>query len=329
VENKPVISVIIPVKNGSATIEACLKGILSQTLKDILDIIIIDSGSTDGTLGIIEKYPVHLIQIKPETFNHGLTRQLGVSNAKGEFMVLTVQDAIPASDNWIETMYNHFKDEKVMGVCGQQIVPHHLDKNPLDWFRPFSKPVPKIIEFKAGEFEKLSAKEQFSNCRWDDVTAMYRKSALIETPFLFTNFAEDALWAKQALSKGYKLVFDFNARIHHYHHNNFSFAFKRSYTVLYHTKLFFGYQRYYENFFVVVSRIFYRALFKRLIPKRVVFWTVYNLKIQIAYYSASAIFKINSLFLSAKNLEKAHKFWVGKAPQSIAKNIKIDTSKVK
>lgn len=312
----PLISIIIPAKNGSKTIKACLEGIFSQSLRDRLEVIIIDSGSTDGTLELIRDFPVHLYQIPPEEFNHGLTRNYGVSLAKGQFVVLTVQDAIAASENWLEIMYRHFTEEKVKGVCGQQIVPHDDDKNPLEWFRPYSEPVPRIIELEPGVFDKLEGKEQHKYCGWDDVNAMYRKSALIETPFIETNFAEDALWAKTALAKGYKLVYDYNARVFHYHFHSFGFMFKRTYTVLYHTRLFFGYNRSYENIFRSLIKIFYRAFFKKQIPKRKVYWINYNISILIAQISASIIFNINSVFLNPDKLKKTHKFWVGSVPQA-------------
>ena len=62
---KPKISIIIPVKNGEKTINACLKGIFEQTLIKQTEVIIIDSGSTDNTLDIIKNYSVKLYQISP------------------------------------------------------------------------------------------------------------------------------------------------------------------------------------------------------------------------------------------------------------------------
>jgi rhamnosyltransferase len=314
--DKTSISIIIPVKNGAQTIKECLLGIFSQTLKDSLEVVIIDSGSTDGTLAIIKEFPVQLLQIAPDEFNHGTTRQLGVTKAHGEFVVLTVQDAVPATNNWLEIMLQHFVDEAVMGVCGQQVVPHHPDKNPLEWFRPISRPVPTTVQFLPEEFKSLKGKEQHNYCRWDDVNAMYRRKALLETPFSKTEFAEDALWAKSALEKGYKLVYDTSSRVYHYHHYSFKIAFARTYTVLHHTKLFFGYNRGYENFFKQFLIIFYRAYFKKHIPQRKFYWITYNISMLVGHYGASLIFKLNALFLGNEKLKRAHKFWVGKPPQA-------------
>ncbi len=311
----PIISVVIPVKNGAKTIKNCLEGIYSQTIENI-EVIIIDSGSTDGTLEILENYPVKLFCIEPDEFNHGLTRSYGVLKANGEFVVLTVQDAIPSTHDWIEIMLAHFANKKVMGVCGQQIVPHHLDKNPLEWFRPYSKPVPRIVEFEKGEFQKLKGKEQHKYCGWDDVTAMYRKSALLETPFLATSFGEDALWAKKALSKGYRLVYDANAKVYHYHHYNFKLAFRRTYTVHYHTILYFNYIRKYENFFNRLIKVFYQVFIKKHAPQKKTYWTWYNIKIIMAHYIALYVCRINNLIFNTKGKEKMHKFWVGRPPQA-------------
>ena len=71
---KPLISIIIPVKNGSDTIVSCLDAIFKQTLISKTEVIIIDSGSTDGTLDILKEYDVHIENIDSKDFNHGDTR---------------------------------------------------------------------------------------------------------------------------------------------------------------------------------------------------------------------------------------------------------------
>ena len=89
------ISVVIPVKNGDSWLNETIPAILNQQVNGAIEIIAIDSGSTDESLSILSKYPVTVVSIKPEDFNHGLTRNKGVSLAKGRFVVMTVQDAKP------------------------------------------------------------------------------------------------------------------------------------------------------------------------------------------------------------------------------------------
>ena len=52
---KAKVSVVVPVYNGEKSIESCLKNLAKQTLKDI-EIICVDDGSTDGSLGIIKDF---------------------------------------------------------------------------------------------------------------------------------------------------------------------------------------------------------------------------------------------------------------------------------
>ena len=125
------VSVVIPVKNGDIWLNHVIPAILSQELDGGLEVILIDSGSTDNTLNIISNYPVKLIRIEPGTFNHGTTRNMGAGLAKGKYVVMTVQDAKPVSRRWLKTLMEGFTDDNVAGVCGQQIVPHHHDKNPV------------------------------------------------------------------------------------------------------------------------------------------------------------------------------------------------------
>lgn len=236
----PTISVVIPVKNEGKKIRACIDGILSQTI-DVLEIIVIDSGSTDSTLDILREYDkVKLIEIPGSDFNHGTTRNLGVEQAKGEYVLLTVGDARPYDNKWIEHMISGFVNEHVAGVCGMQIVPHDSDKNPAEWFRPVSEPEMKIVSFDIGEFVKLSPAEKRQACGWDDVTAMYRKDLKLKYPFRKTTYAEDALWAKDVLADGYTIVYNPAARVYHYHLEDPDFSFKRNYTVMYHMYKFFG-----------------------------------------------------------------------------------------
>lgn len=276
----PEISVVIPVKNEVAKIKACLDGILSQTIP-VKEIIVVDSGSTDGTLEILNQYKeVTLIEIPSKEFNHGATRNLGVQYTTGEFVVLTVGDAKPCNNTWIEELLKGFVDEEVAGVCGQQVVPHDLDKNPVEWFRPLSEPEIIRYQFSNEAFEVLSPQEKKKICGWDDVTAMYRKSVLDKLPFRATSFAEDAQWAKDVLLGGYGIVYNYHARVYHYHLENPQFTYSRTFTVLYHLHKFFNYLPDIPSYSIIDSLKLIKLLLweKKVKPIQKLKWFKYNLE---------------------------------------------------
>lgn len=238
----PEISVIIPVKNEALKIRACIDGILKQTVP-VKEIIVIDSGSTDDTVAILKTYKeVILVEIPSTEFNHGETRNLGVKKASGDFVLFTVGDARPYNEFWIEEMLKGFTDEEVAAVCGQQVVPHEMDKNPFEWFRPISEPELTRYQYKIpGSFESLSPIDKKKVCGWDNVTALYRKSVLQKIPFQKITYGEDTLWAKDALMSGYGIVYNYKARVYHYHLEDADFTFKRSFTTMYFRYKQFGY----------------------------------------------------------------------------------------
>lgn len=271
------ISVVIPVKNGIRTLPECLEGIRKQTLYDQCEIIIIDSGSTDGTVEYLRKQKdVLLKEIPPETFNHGLTRSLGVSLAKGDFIVMTVQDATPVDGHWLEKLIRHFDDPEVAGVCGQQVVPHHSDTNPHQWFRPVNPPKVQKVKFEFQEaYDRLSPEKKREACGWDNVNAIYHRDSLLRIPFRESFFAEDAQWAQDALRAGLTLVYDTSARVYHYHYQTFEYTYKRVLTQLYFAYKLFGYRQ--DNDFKSSDylKIFYRNFRYNAHPK----WLWHNFRL--------------------------------------------------
>jgi rhamnosyltransferase len=229
------VSVVIPVKNGIHTIKKCIDGILSQNIS-VEEIVVIDSGSTDGTIELLKKYDkVKLIEIPADEFNHGETRNIGVQHATGEYVVLTVQDAWPVDENWLDNLFKGLVNKDVVAVCGQQVVPHDPDKNPAQWFRPYSAPKIVTHSFSKDAYNAMSPSEKQTVCCWDDVTAMYKRDILLALPFRKTPFAEDAWWANDALLAGYTIAYNYNARVYHYHHEDAEFAFKRYYAEIFST----------------------------------------------------------------------------------------------
>lgn len=223
------VSVVIPVYNGIKTLPKLIDGIFQQTIFSQLEVVVIDSGSNDGSIEYLAQFDfVRFFRIEKSEFNHGKTRNFGIQNCSGSFVFMTVQDAWTNDDRLLEKMLIHFTNENIHAVCGNQIVPHDLDKNPHEWHRHQDNPSFKVISFNHEEFQKLSPAELRSNCGWDNVISIYRKKSLLELPFEEIIFGEDMLWAKMALEYGWSLVYDSSCLINHYHHNFSDYTYRRT-----------------------------------------------------------------------------------------------------
>ena len=167
------ISVVIPVKNGAATLKRCLDSLRSQTIGKELEIIVLDSMSTDTSAEIAVGYGATIIAVADGSFDHGLTRNIGVAHSSGELVYLTVQDAWLSANDLLERMAGRFRDADVMAVVGHQAVPHEKDKNPVEWYRPVS--ISSVTEKQVsnqGDFLNMPQQEQQSLVAWDNVVAM-------------------------------------------------------------------------------------------------------------------------------------------------------------
>ena len=67
------VSIVIPTKNGGHLFEKVLDAVFKQKTEYEYEVICVDSGSKDGTLDVIRKYPCRLFQIEPSEFGHGKT----------------------------------------------------------------------------------------------------------------------------------------------------------------------------------------------------------------------------------------------------------------
>lgn len=312
----PKISVIIPVRNEAKKIRACIQGILNQSIPPS-EIIVIDSGSTDGTLEILKEYSqVRVIEIPGKEFNHGDTRNLGVRESGGDYCLFTVGDAIACDNYWIENLYKGFVADDVAAVCGLQAVPHDADKNPMEWFRPATAvPNMRFVKLEPGAFEKLSAKEKKDACGWDDVSALYKKSALLSIPFRRITYGEDALWAKDALMAGFTLVYNPAARVYHYHLENYDFTLKRTLTTLYFRYRHFGFLQERPSYNLRTKLSTLKTLFwrTRLSFSERLRWWKYNIEIRRAQAKAYDIL-VNALTKGEEELDKVHTTICGAPP---------------
>lgn len=308
---------VIPVKNGAATLERCLASLRQQTVGNEMEIVVADSMSSDGSREIAARYGAKLFDVAEGNFDHGLTRNLGAKHCNGELVFFTVQDAWLAEVDMLQKMAAHFADHSVMAVVGHQAVPHERDKNPMLWYRPVSKPAITVKEIRSEEwFEALPQQEQQALVSWDNVVAMYRKMALREQPFVKTAFAEDWIWNYQALMKGWKTLHDSGLVVYHYHHHAYRYAFRSKFTVNYHFKKFLRFEPSMPRLFMPVAKsIYHLAKHDSLSWKEKIYWMQYNLVAAMAEVHSVFDFRLRAWLGGEKLLESGYRRYCRSIPQ--------------
>jgi glycosyltransferase involved in cell wall biosynthesis len=115
----PLCSIIIRAFNEEDHIGRLLTGIEEQTLKDI-EIIVIDSGSTDATVAIASRFPTRILSLAPDEFTFGRSLNIGCDAAKGDFLVFVSAHVYPCYPDWLERLLAPFNDASIGLVYGMQ-----------------------------------------------------------------------------------------------------------------------------------------------------------------------------------------------------------------
>ncbi|HZY31250.1 MAG TPA: glycosyltransferase family 2 protein [Candidatus Methylomirabilis sp.] len=226
------VSIILLTKNGEQHLERVLTSLFAQKTARRVEVIVIDSGSTDGTLEIIERFPVKHSRIPPRSFNHGGTRNLGASLAQGAYLVFLSQDAEPADDRWLEHLVSPLdEDEQVAGAYpGFLTRPgcHPMEqRETLEWPLASAEIGVPLVKRAVGNPDYPA--NPWPYIYFPNTCSCIRRSVWVTFPFKPVNFAEDQDWAKRVLEAGYVTVFVPKAVVLHSHSYPPRVQFRRCY----------------------------------------------------------------------------------------------------
>jgi glycosyltransferase involved in cell wall biosynthesis len=205
-------SILIRAYNEEKHIGRLLEGIRQQTIKDV-EIILVDSGSTDATVSVAESFGARIVRIPSAEFTFGRSLNFGVRAATRELIVIASAHVYPVYPDWLETLLNPFEDEKVALTYGKQRGPE---------FAKFSEQ--QIFHRWYPDATNLNQATAFCN----NANAAIRKSLWEKNPYDETlTGLEDLAWAKWAKEQGHKIAYVAEAEIIHVHNETPRGVFNR------------------------------------------------------------------------------------------------------
>lgn len=116
------VSIVIRTLNESRYLGELLESIRKQRLENFsVETIVIDSGSTDGTLEIARQYGCTITHIEREQFSFGRSLNWGCEAAKGDVLVLISGHCVPVDEQWLECLCDPLLKGKVAYAYGKQV----------------------------------------------------------------------------------------------------------------------------------------------------------------------------------------------------------------
>ncbi|GAB3704651.1 glycosyltransferase [Halorubrum pallidum] len=209
----PETSIVVRSFNEAEHIGDVLEAISEQSYQDF-EIILVDSGSTDGTLEIADQYVDKVEFVAPHDFTFGHSCNAGCKVADGEFVSFLSAHAIPTDDRWLGSMVKKFDDEEVAMTYSNQI---GAEQNKFSERRLFN-------ELFGEEPKRQTPPDYFAN----NASSVIRKKLWEEHPFdEYLTGHEDIEWAKQFMDQGYVVVYDPDACIYHIHDETWTQVYNR------------------------------------------------------------------------------------------------------
>ncbi len=216
----PDVSIVLLTKNAGPGFEATLQAVCAQRFGGAFEVVSIDSGSTDGTVELLQRYATRVEAIAPERFGFGATKNLAAALVSSEVLVFLSQDARPASDQWLTALTAPLAEPGVVAAHGRQ----------LPW--PHTTPMERFFVDTTypAEPSRLTGDLPPFGVALSNVNAALRRETLLAHPFDETLvMSEDQAWAQRVLRAGFTVAYEPTAAVFHAHHYSLTGVFRRSF----------------------------------------------------------------------------------------------------
>ena len=230
------LAVVVPTWNGGARFRELLVALASQDLEH--ELVVIDSGSRDGTAEAARAAGARVEAIPQREFNHGATRNRAIALARGEVVALLTQDALPMGRDYLSSLQKPFANPRVDGAYARQYPRPDCDPLLAERLRRWSasRNEPSLQVLVPGDaaasqklYDALPPLERYFSCVFDNVASAVRRTSWEKLPFPARTFGEDVAWGKTVLLAGGAIAYEPTARVEHSHRIDIRREFKRLY----------------------------------------------------------------------------------------------------
>jgi glycosyltransferase involved in cell wall biosynthesis len=199
------VGIVIRTLNEGASIGTCLESLRGQRGAFELDVLVVDSGSTDPTIEIARRHGARVVELPPGEFDYSTALNFGIENVRGDIVISLSAHAIPVDDGWLATMAAPFEDPRVAGVSSRQV----------PWTGAPWKEV-RRLEQVFGTTRFVYGREAASEVVFSNAASGIRRAVWQEQPFTLPA-VEDLEWARRVATAGWTIVYEPGAVVHHSH----------------------------------------------------------------------------------------------------------------
>lgn len=220
------VSVIIPTLNAASTIRELLAALKSQEISPE-EIIVIDSSSDDHTVKLARECSAKVIEISRDSFDHGRTRNMAATLAKGDILVFMTQDAMPYNRSLISNLISPLSQPDIAASYARQIPRDNA--TPLEIFaRSFNYPAKSYVK-GFNDIRRFGIKTFFCS----NTCSAFKKDIFMKVGKFPEGIPsnEDMLIAARIITKGYRIAYEARAIVLHSHCYSLPQLFRRYYNI--------------------------------------------------------------------------------------------------
>jgi GT2 family glycosyltransferase len=218
-QDASLISVIVLNWNGKKHLRRCLDSLLTQTYRNI-EIIVVDNGSTDGSIELLKNDYSGRINLIEKERNYGFTKgvNIGIAASRGVYIALLNNDAV-ADSQWLEELVKGMSYGPDIGMCACKVLFFH-QRNLIDKAGHLMYP-DGLNAGRGMEEEDRGQYDQVGEIFFPDGSAALYRRALIEDvgPLdeQFFAYGDDAELGVRARWLGWRCLYLPTAVVYHVH----------------------------------------------------------------------------------------------------------------